>query len=44
MKKTLKSQKEVEILVVDDNSFNIMTLQIILKESFGLDSDSAMNG
>ncbi len=33
-----------KILVVDDNIFNVMTLQMILKEGFNLESDKALNG
>ncbi|TNV83761.1 hypothetical protein FGO68_gene16545 [Halteria grandinella] len=33
-----------DILVVDDNVFNLITLQSILHETFKIDSDSAMNG
>lgn len=33
-----------QILIVDDNVFNVMTLQCILKESAGVESDAAVNG
>ncbi|TNV83865.1 hypothetical protein FGO68_gene3753 [Halteria grandinella] len=33
-----------DILVVDDNVFNLITLQSILHETLKVDSDSAMNG
>ena len=32
------------ILVVDDNVFNIMTLQAIIESKYGLQSDKAVNG
>jgi PleD family two-component response regulator len=33
-----------DILIVDDNVFNIMTLQCILSENLKLDADKAING
>ncbi|TNV83902.1 hypothetical protein FGO68_gene8386 [Halteria grandinella] len=33
-----------DILVVDDNVFNLITIQSILQETLKMDSDSAMNG
>ena len=33
-----------QILVVDDNNFNIFTLQSLLDVNFNLDSDKAFNG
>ena len=32
------------VLVVDDNIFNIVTLQTILEMNFGVKADKAMNG
>eukprot|EP00347_Sterkiella_histriomuscorum_P016734 403352055 len=37
-------QKVPEILVVDDNIFNVITLQAILQMQFGYQSDKASNG
>ena len=31
-------------MIVDDNVFNIMTLQCILSEGFGMEADQALNG
>lgn len=31
-------------MVVDDNVFNVMTLQMVLEAQFGLQTDKAMNG
>eukprot|EP00347_Sterkiella_histriomuscorum_P002515 403367855 len=36
--------KHADILVVDDNIFNIVTIQAILELNFGLKSDKASNG
>lgn len=33
-----------DILIVDDNVFNIVTLQTLLEYQFNLESDKAMNG
>ena len=33
-----------EILVVDDNIFNIMTLQTIIESTLKMQSDKALNG
>ena len=33
-----------KVLVVDDNVFNIFTLQMVLDTSFKLKSDKALNG
>eukprot|EP00347_Sterkiella_histriomuscorum_P008105 403346353 len=38
------SNQESQILIVDDNVFNIEILQLILLHSFGLKSDIALNG
>ena len=37
-------QDRLEILVVDDNIFNIMTLQTIIECSLKMKSDKALNG
>ena len=33
-----------DILVVDDNIFNIVTIQTILEMTYGVKSDKALNG
>ena len=33
-----------DILIVDDNIFNILTLQTILEQTLKLQSDKALNG
>jgi len=37
-------QDRNEILVVDDNIFNIMTLQTIIESTLKMQSDKALNG
>ena len=37
-------KEKTEILIVDDNSFNVVTLQTLLKFQFKLKADSAVNG
>ena len=37
-------QCEATILIVDDNMFNLIPLELILKEMFQLTCDKAMNG
>jgi len=42
---SLESQQlEAEILVVDDNSFNIFSLKTVLKNMLGMECDAAYNG
>eukprot|EP00347_Sterkiella_histriomuscorum_P012729 403367440 len=41
---TCKCDQRNDILVVDDNIFNIVTLQTILEYQYNLKSDKAMNG
>lgn len=42
---SLESQQlEAEILIVDDNSFNIFSLKNVLKSLLKLESDAAYNG
>ena len=41
---TEKCSCESSILIVDDNMFNLIPLELILKENFGLSVDKAMNG
>jgi CheY-like chemotaxis protein len=36
--------KKNRILIVDDNDFNAITLQAVLKQEYKLDSDIASNG
>lgn len=38
------SQRRHTVLAVDDNIFNIMVLQHVLEEKFGIHSDKALNG
>ena len=42
--KSCPCDKRNKILVVDDNVFNIFTLQNILKLTFNMQSDKALNG
>ena len=35
---------ESTVLIVDDNFFNLIPLELILRETFGLNSDKALNG
>ena len=35
---------ESSILIVDDNCFNLIPLEMILKKNFNLKCDKAMNG
>ena len=37
-------QDRKDILVVDDNIFNLITIQTILDQGFGVKSDRAVNG
>lgn len=42
---SLESQQlEAEILIVDDNSFNIFSLKNVLKTLLNMESDAAYNG
>lgn len=35
---------ESTILIVDDNFFNLIPLELILRETFGIHTDKALNG
>ncbi len=37
-------QERLEILIVDDNIFNVMTLQTIIESSLKMQTDKALNG
>jgi CheY-like chemotaxis protein len=35
---------ESTVLIVDDNFFNLLPLELILRETFGIQTDKALNG
>jgi len=38
------SQNKIDILIVDDNVFNLQTLKTMIKVKFGVDSTTVHNG
>ena len=39
-----KLQNKIDILIVDDNVFNLQTLKTMIKVKFGVDSTTVHNG